>query len=662
MKDADREYIPHNLRENKSSSVMLVQDEIKGLRGSRVVPISNEDADWRSDVSEPTLLSKVNTALSILMAQNPDATFKALNDKFKKNTYFAYSLWKRSWVIAKSINQLKLIVFDLAKYGWAIGRTYPRYIARKGEVLIEVNDDHPEKNKYEEVNIVQYNDVYRERLDPHKTWIDDMANLMDPFSTNDWYYEKDYSWDAFQTEFGDYANIKYVKKGGAVKGDDEEDGNDATEMRDDIITVGFYESISKDLYSISIPSQDLVLYYSPLPNNKKKLSCWWTIWNIRDPRTPYGIGLYEIMKNDKVLYDRMKNMTVDQLVMAIYPMLFVSGAGGMTNDNTLTISPATVKQKAPGTEIDQVDIKYDTRGWEAIEKIREQMDDTTGITPTLQGQTEAKTLGQSLQDKEGALKKLSIPLGNISSMIGEEAYISLCWMKQIYSIPEIRKFASEEDIQAYVDETGKLAQNILPTKTDPITGAPLEVQADFFPQLEMSMENRDGELIESKENQFFNVGTDIELSYLDWEGMIEVKTDSMLSPTPELERQRKMELFNVSQPVVAQIAMAIKTDVDLAIALAKPLIQLYETQNEKPKLWLPDELIRAMEDPEAYKAEQQQMLMQQQQQEMMMSEKAKSANSIFMPKTGGESPKVVPEGEISNPVRKTMGEMGKVMR
>ena len=663
MKDADREYIPHNLRENKSSSVMLVQDEIKGLRGSRVVPIGNEDADWRSDVSEPTLLSKVNTALSILMAQNPDATFKALNDKFKKNTYFAYSLWKRSWVVAKSINQLKLIVFDLAKYGWAIGRTYPRYIARKGEVLIEVNDDHPEKNKYEEVNIVQYNDVYRERLDPHKTWIDDMANLMDPFSTNDWYYEKDYSWDAFQTEFGDYANIKYVKKGGVVKGNDEEDGNDATEMRDDIITVGFYESISKDLYAIRVPSQEVTLYYSPLPNNKKKLSCWWTIWNIRDPRTPYGIGLYEIMKNDKVLYDRMKNMTVDQLVMAIYPMLFFSGAGGMTNDNTFSISPATIKQKAPGTQIDQVDIKYDTRGWEAIEKIREQMDDTTGITPTLQGQTEAKTLGQSLQDKEGALKKLSIPLGNISSMIGEEAYISLCWMKQIYSIPEIRKFASEEDIQAYVDETGKLAQNILPTKTDPTTGAPLEVQADFFPQLEMSMENRDGELIESKENQFFNVGTDIELSYLDWEGMIEVKTDSMLSPTPELERQRKMELFNLLQPVIAQIAMAIKEDVDLAIALAKPAIQLLETQNEKPKLWLPDELIRAMEDPEKFKAEQMQQQQAMMQEQAMAQEKAKSANSIFMPKTGGgqESPTtVVPQGEISNPVRKTMGEMSKI--
>jgi hypothetical protein len=651
MKDADKEYIPHNLREGKSSSVMLVQDEIKGLRGSRVVPIGDTQADWRSDVSEPTLLSKVQTALSILLGQNPDAVFKGLNDKYKKTSQLAYSIWKRSWIVAKSKNQMKLAIFDLAKYGWCIGRTYPRYIARKGKVLVEINDDHPEKNKYKDVTIVQYNDVYRERLDPFKTWIDDMANLNDPFSTNDWYYEKDYSWDLFLTEFGDYANIKYVKEGGKVKEDEEE-----SIEREDVITVGFYESVDKDLYAIRIPSQDITLFYSPLPNDKKKLSCWWTVWNIRNPKTPYGIGLYEIMRNDKVLYDRMKNMTVDQLVMAIYPMLWYSGAGGITNDGEMTISPAVIKQKAPGTTVEQTDIKYDPRGWEGVEKIRDQIDDTTGITPTLQGQTEAKTLGQSLQDKEGALKKLSIPLGNISQMISDEAYISLSWMKQIYSIPEIKTFLSEEEIQEYADETGRTAQNVMTTKINSETGEPEEMQADFYPQLELSLEDRDGMLVESKENRFFNLGIDIPLSTLDWEGMIEIKTDSMLSPTPELERQRKMELFNLLQPVIAQISLAIKTDVDTAISLAKPVYQLLETQNEKPNLWLPDELIKAMENPEEYKTKQQEEMAKQQQmmmeQQAMAGEKAKNANSLFLPAEKGG--KVVPSSDISNPVADTL--------
>ena len=342
-------------------------------------------------------------------------------------------------------------------------------------------------------------------------------------------------------------------------------------------------------------------------------------------------------------------------------MLWFSGAGGQTTDGTLVISPGKIQQKVPGTTIDQTDIKYDQRGWEAVKQIQENIDEITGITPTLQGETTAKTLGQSLQDKEGALKKLSIPLKNIAQMLEDEAFISLSWMKQIYSIPEIKKFANEEEIQAYVDETGRLAQNVIPNYQKGLgeNGQPTEFQADFYPQLEMALEDREGVLVESKENRFFNVGTDIPLSALDWDGMIEVKMDSMLSPTPELERQRKLELFNLLQPVIAQIAMAIKTDVDVAIALGKPAIQILEIQNEKPKLWLPDELILAMENPQKYKEEQMAMQQQAMQQDAMMQEKAKSSQSIFLPK-GSEAPKVVGEGAITNPVKDTLREMGKV--
>lgn len=676
MKEADVEYIPHNLKESKNNSVMLIQDEIKGLRGSRVVPIGNTTQDWRSNVSESVLLTKISIAMSILMGQNPEGNFKSYNDMFKRNKALAYSLWKRNWSVSHAKDQYELLIFDLAKYGWAIGRTYPRYIADTGKVLESINDDRPEKNKYKDVNIVQYNDVYRERLDPYKAWIDDMTNLMDPWSMNDWYYEKDYSWDSFVIEFGEYENIKYVKKGGGKETEADREDNDATEMRDDIITVGFYENRAKDLYVIRIPSQSVTLYHSPLPNDKKKLSCFHGLWNIRDPKTPYGIGIYEIIRNDKVLYDRMRNMTIDQLVMAIYPMLWYSGAGGQTNDGEYLLSPATIKQKAPGTTVEQTDIKYDSRGWEGVAKVKEDMDDTSGITPTLGGATEANTLGQSLQDRDSALQRLSIPLNNIGKMIVQDAYITVSWFPQIYSIPEIRKFANEEEIQAYVNETGKLAQNINSTKTDSETGQSQEVSADFFPTFDLSLEDRDGELIESKENRFFNLNHDIQLESINWEGMIEIDAKSIVSPSPELERQRKLELFNLIQPVIEKISLTVKgdpmagiqPDIETAFALAKPAIQVLEIQDEKPKLWLPDELVKFMEDPEAYKAEQAQKIMQQQQQQMQMQQQAEQKNKLFIPLGASQSPEsqaqsadtIVPRNQITNPVRKTIGEMGKV--
>src|SRR3990167_8836801 len=61
MKDADREYIPHNLREKPRQTVYLEADELTGLRGARVTRLGTNQPDaWRSDISEPTLYVKVN--------------------------------------------------------------------------------------------------------------------------------------------------------------------------------------------------------------------------------------------------------------------------------------------------------------------------------------------------------------------------------------------------------------------------------------------------------------------------------------------------------------------------------------------------------------------------------------------------------------------------
>src|SRR3990167_3005864 len=138
MEEADREYMPRSLSEKKkdTGSVMLIQDEIKGLRGSRIVPITGQEGnEWRSDVSEPTLFVKIQTALSILVDQNPEAVFKALLEKYKPTKNMAKAIWKRSWGLANSKEMLKLFIFDLAKYGWAIGRTYPRLVQRPKEIL-----------------------------------------------------------------------------------------------------------------------------------------------------------------------------------------------------------------------------------------------------------------------------------------------------------------------------------------------------------------------------------------------------------------------------------------------------------------------------------------------------------------------------------------------
>ena len=671
MKRADREYKPKDLLEssNVESLVTIANEETNDDASASIINIGLErnKANWRSTISDPTLLVKVQTALSILIDQNPEAIFKASSEKFEKRTNVAKALWKRNWEINNSLEVLKLFVFDLAKYGFAVGHTIPRILKRDKDILDVLDTENPENNKYKKVQIIEFNDIYREKLDLYRTWLDDKANLTDPFSINDWYYEKDYSLDDFKEEFGMYKVAETVN--GSSLSLDTTGLNSATKSRSDMVTVGFYENKKKDLYTIWIPETKTILYYSPLPNDDGKLTLWYGYWLERDPRTIYGIGLYELLKNNKVMYDRFKNMTIDQLTMAIYPMIFYTGTP-MNGENQITISPDTIRQKQPGSTIDQVKISYDPRGWDATEKFTSAMDNDTGISPTLQGEISGKTLGEVLHAKDSALKRLNIPLLNIAKAIEMDAYLTLSWANQVYSIPEVKEFVNQEALTAYEAENKVMGRNIRGL------GNGGKVEAQFYPSMDLGLEeDRNGVLIESAERRFFRLGDDkLPLESIKWEGKISIKAKSIVSPNPELERQRKLELYNVVSPVVNQMASLFYQHVDpktgeaytptgskdVALALYKPLNEILEIQDEKPENWIFKDIIDIYNNPEILAQEK-----EQEAQAKAMAEKNNPANQLLLDSKAmaggsqgvGKAETVVAPSSISNPLRATAGAM-----
>ena len=698
MKDADKEYMPRSLQEKtEGGSVMLIQDEIKGMRGSRIVPITGKEGqEWRSDVSEPTLYVKVMTALSILVDQNPEAVFKAVTKRYKNTRALAKSIWQRSWSVAGSKDMLKLFIFNIAKYGWAPGRTYPKIVQRKKEILVELDIKDPEKNKYKEITITEYNDVYREVLDPFRTWIDDKATLADPFSLDDWYFEKDYSKDDFDREFGMYSNSDKVKFGElSSEKKDEEPANEETKKRSDMITVGFYESKNKDLYAIFSPKDNVVIYYSPLPNDEGMLSLWEAPWTIRDPRTRYGIGLFEIIKNNKVLYDRLDNMDIDQLVLAIYSMLFYSGTNALAGDGTLFVSPGVARQKLPGTTIDQVKVDYSGKGREGAAQQLERIDEITGLNKTLEGVVDGKqTLGEVLHAKDAALKRLALPLGNVASAIEQDAYLTLSWASQLYSLPEVMDFADMDELKEFMAENEREPDQInvgvdkfktfdeMATKFKDEEKKPTKISADFPRVLELPLEkenageegveeNRDGVLIESPENRFFTVGKDIPKRNIKWKGKITIVPQSIIAPSQELERQRKSELYNVVQPVVQTIAIALaQGQFQTAVDIAKPVVQILEIQDEKPEDWLPDQVVEMLNDPEKVAtATRERAMMVNNAKPLMVTpgmetEVPGKGGSITTPtapsEQGPELSGIAPKDTIENPLKDTLSEMSKV--
>jgi hypothetical protein len=587
-KEADKEYEPEEIELTKKKR--FESDDELGLRSRRVL-VKDEANDWRSNNSDPTLLVKIQTAIAIIIDNNPEASLSVLNKKYENKTALAYSLWKRNWNVSGAKEVYKKYVFNLAKYGWSPGRTFPKKVAYDKEVLTEVNESDPSQNVYEKRTNVWYNDIAREALNPFRVWIDEQSKPYDDYSTNDWYHEEDFSYDAAMVEFGKYPNFKkyipFPRDLSVDYTDDESESgkDDEKKERKDIITIGFYENRLKDLYAIRVPKLNLLLHYCPLPNDDGYLSLWHTPWILRSAENPYGVSLWEIIKQKKGLYDKMQNMTMDQLVLSIMKMFFYTGTNNLVGDGKIKISPGKGVNIING-KIDWMNVPGPgDEAWNGLAQLRKGMDDDSGITPTLQGETKGQTLGQDMISKEASLKRLKTPVDNIADAIEQDAYITLSWMAQVYSTPEIKSFTTEDEIRAYEQESG-LDANVTVASGMNEDGSPQGPFAStFYPQLNLQMDKQGDKLVESTKDRFFQINKDVPAGDLRWRGIFKVIPKSILTSSSELEKQRKMEVFNIMAPLLGQPPQL----------YAKPIKQLLVINEEKPQDWLPDMWLQFLE-------------------------------------------------------------------
>ena len=588
---ADAAYIPHRL--GTSGKKVVATDEEKGWRGS-LVQIGA--SDWQSDIAHNNPYIKIQTALSILIDQNPTGVFTPAGKKYEATTNLHKQLYQRSWEHAQSKQQLKLFVFNLAKYGWSIARTYPLRISRKVRELVSIDQENPSKNVYQEKEVVEFNDIFRENLDPRNCWIDDIARPNNKFSIRDWAWRKVYAFDAAEEEFGKYPNWKFVSPGGNVEDTINNNKNtkkDSQRRDKNLIEIFFYENRLKDLFMVVANGVPVVIEPLPISDSSglKKLSCWQTYWTLRHAQCPYGIGIYEAMRFDQAMLDRFRNMTMDQLALSIYKMWFYQGTQTLTETGDIKIKPGIGKQVLDPKNVTFLEVPGPGNdAFSGIEMMRKDVDESSGIIQTLQGDTQEKTAYQSAVSRESALKRLKTPLDNILDALNEEGYITISLIQLVYSIPEIYEISDPELIDAYMN-----AVQSDPELYDRVQGENGEVfQAKVFPEFPINMETDEkGNLIETEQTKFFRVKP----RFLKWEGTINIKAQSILTPSKEVNKAMELEFFNVLNPLLATLAQ----ERQLALTIgenpildnlphgkaAKSLVKLYEKDPKDifPQSW-----------------------------------------------------------------------------
>ena len=617
-KEVDLEYAPHELKGLDTTENRFVTDETLGIAGRRV-RLDSDDA-WQSNHATPDFYVKVNTALAALIDQNPEAVFEPTSRKYESNTALAQANWKQSWHTSGGKRALKNGILNMSRYGIGFWCTTPKIDVRDKKVRVEFNKDDSSKDVYETKKITRYNGLARRSLNPWDVWVNDGARPGMFDEIGEWYYEREFSEEEFKLEYpvAQFPNAQFVRAN-AQFSDNENNKDNDDETKKDKIRVGYYENDRKDLFVIWVPGQDIPLYNAPMPNDEGKLSLWYAPWSPRDDRTIYGIGLFEIIRGDTILFDRVLNMTMDQLTLSIYKSFFHKGTDQLGEDGTLRLQAGKGQAVSDPSSIKWLDVPGPGQdAWRGLQYLQDKRDINSGVPQQLAGKFSGKTLGQDLQAKEAALERMKLPLDYLLDALEQEAYLTLSWLSQILSTPEVLEYSDETDLRAALSEMGLgeeeikgyfevlnspsqdqelFAQDVQPQEGVDEMGMPLQPQvknyAKVYPEAVLNMDkDSDGNLFESEQRKFYRFGLDIPTKRLNWKGMIRVLPQSVLAPSKELTRRLDLDLFNLVYPSIQAMVQAPA----VIPVLIHPIKQIIKSFNKNPKDWLDEKFLMEMHE------------------------------------------------------------------
>jgi len=544
-------------------SMVFYNKMANGAYDINVYPQKLTDRDQnRSGVpvsQEPIAFSKIMIATSVLAGKLPDATVVADDKVYGKAMY---ELWKRNWAMTggNGANTLMITYQNLFTYGWAAWRVYPRRV----------------QTKRNGVDKILFDDIYREPLDPSRTWLGIGFNNGDFWSQGEVYYEKDLSKDMF---YEMYPEAKKNKKKLEYCSITTEATDENSEKAHTSVTIGYYENVLMNRYTVVCGK--MVIYDGELPNDGSHGSVVVARCFIRDMNDPHGVGLYEMMRGNTAIYTYINSLTAQQVEAEIFPLLF--GAQVQNGSATYKRGPNIVNPKHPGTDIDVIKTNGNIEaGINYGNQQKTNIEDNTGINNIVAGANSENTLGSTVIMKEAAYNRLTPPKNSMVMGLETDAHIANTWIRQLYSVDKIFMIDSDDQLAEFARQNPDYfieSQEVLNDE-----GVPVGMVAAASPNLRLNFDfNQDGEVMEgvptrqiSAKGLFDEMKNAGHMSdYIDFI----IDPDSMLLPSLEIQKQTYMALFPIITNQITLIYSMRNKDPEGAASQLMALEKLLDIQN-----------------------------------------------------------------------------------
>lgn len=546
-------------------SMVFYNKMSNGAYDINVYPQKVADRDQnRSGVpvsQEPIALSKILIATSVLAGKLPDAEVIS-DDKVYAKTI--YELWKRTWYLkgGNGENTLSLTYQNLLTYGWAAWRVYPR------RVSVQRNG----------VEKILFDDIYREPMDPKRTWLGLGANNGDYWSAFEVYYEKDMLKEEFYEKYPDAKNnskkLEYCTTSEEAKDENQEKAQRS-------VTIGYYENVLLNRFIVACGK--MVIYDGELPNDGSHGSILVARCFVKNILDPHGVGLYEMMRGNTALFTYINSLNAQQVEAEIFPLLF--GPQVQNGTGTYKRSPNVVNPKTPGSTIDVIKTSGNVQqGISFADKQKLAIEENTGVNNIVAGQNAESTLGSTVILKEAAYNRLTPPRNSMMNALQTDAHIACSWIEQTYPVDKVFMINSSEKVQEFIRQNPDYfiqSQQIVDDQNNPtgrhvaVASKNLRLNFDFTPDGQL-LENVPARVISSK-RMFDDMAAHGHKS--DYYEFI-MDPDSMLLPSIEIQKQTFTAMFPIITNQLNLIFQLRLSDPSAAASQLKALEQFLKIHRE----------------------------------------------------------------------------------
>ena len=617
----------------------------------RVSQMNNEGSQVPRS-AEPIAFSKILVAASAIASNLPDGTAVSIN---RIKARFYYELWKRSWTVSEmnGFTTLETSVQNLLTYGWTAWRVFPKQIIV--DKTVKKGDSKVKSKK------IIFDDIYREPLDPRRTWFGLSYKAYNNDNRPEVLYEIDITKEAYET-------LKKTKnkrkRKDADTGDVSIEGlKENTEKQNTHVTITFYENPKENRCIVS--SDSIVFYDGEMPNEDVYGSVVFAHCFFKDMNDPHGVGLFEMMRGNAYLYNYINSLNAEQVESEIHPILFGIGMTGQ-GDLTYKRSPNHINQLPAGGKIEKILTTGNTTlGINYANAQKKNLEDNTGVNDIVSGSNTGNTLGGTVILKEAALNRLIKPRNSIKQALENDACILFSLIEQGQSNAREFIFANPDEAKSFAELNPEF-QHTLGDLTFSAEGVPelkvfssqkVPVTFDFNKEGLVESDFEDQEVDEfgdprysvSKETAFKTIREVEEKVGYD-RVLIKIDTNSMLVPSQEVKKQASMSIFPVIQNSIQIIYGLARQDAEQAVAQLKSLTQFLEIQKENIYDYIPKEQYdKIMTMQMAPSPEQQMMQMMQGQEGARQSD----GTNVAQP----QNPREMSQSRMDSSFNASMGKM-----